>query len=112
LGGGMRQAGFLAAGCLYALDRNFDRLAEDHDHARRLAEGLRALPEVEVTNQATNMVFARFPERHCQPLEAWLAERGILAQVVAESRFVTHLDVTRADVDRFLASIQQYFAQA
>jgi threonine aldolase len=112
LGGGMRQAGFLAAGCLYALDRNFDRLAEDHAHAERLAEGLRAIPEVEVMGQATNMVFARFPERHCQPLETWLAGRGILAQVAAESRFVTHLDVTGADVDRFLGSIQQYFAQA
>ena len=111
LGGGMRQAGFLAAACLYALDHQYERLAEDHRNAEHLAEQLRTIAEVTVRGQATNMVFAQFPEGHCLPLEAYLAERGILAQVVVEARFVTHLDVTRADLDRFVATVKQYFAQ-
>ena len=112
LGGGMRQSGFLAAACLYALDHHYERLAEDHHHAERLALGLSGIAEVTVQGQATNMVFARFPEAHCVALEAYLRERGILTQVVYESRFVTHLDVTEADVDRFVATVKDYFAQA
>jgi len=112
LGGGMRQSGFLAAACLYAMDHHYERLAEDHRHAERLALGLSDLAEVTVQGQATNMVFARFPEAHCVALEAYLGERGILTQVVYESRFVTHLDVTEADIDRFVATVKDYFAQA
>lgn len=112
LGGGMRQSGFLAAACLYAMDHHYDRLAEDHRHAERLALGLSDLAEVTVKGQATNMVFAQFPEAHCVPLEAYLTERGILTQVVYESRFVTHLDVTEADIDRFVATVKDYFVQA
>ena len=46
------------------------------------------------------------------PLDAYLTERGILTQVVYESRFVTHLDVTEADIDRFVATVKDYFVQA
>ena len=70
LGGGMRQAGVLAAACLYALDHNVTRLAEDHDNAARLASGLAQIDEVTVQSHATNMVFAQLPPEHCQPLEA------------------------------------------
>ena len=110
LGGGMRQSGFLAAACLYAFEHHFQRLAEDHRNAERLARGLGGIPQVTVQGQATNMVFARFPEQHCLPLQAHLAERGMLTQVVYESRFVTHLDVTEADIDRFVGAVRQYFA--
>ena len=112
LGGGMRQSGFLAAACLYAFDHHYQRLAEDHRNAERLAQGLRGIPEVTVQGQATNMVFAQFPTAHCLPLQASLAGRGILTQVVYESRFVTHLDVTEADIDTFVAAVKQYFARA
>jgi len=112
LGGGMRQSGFLAAACLYALDRHYERLAEDHRNAELLAQGLAGIQEVTVVGQATNMVFARFPERHCRPLEAHLAERGILTQVVYESRLVTHLDVTAADIAAYLDAVKQYFFRA
>jgi threonine aldolase len=57
------------------------------------------------------MVFAEFPAEHCAPLEAWLKERGILTQMLYASRFVTHLDLTRADIDTFVASVKQYFAR-
>lgn len=111
LGGGMRQAGVLAAACLYALEHNVDRLAEDHANAAHLAAGLAGIDQVTVQSQATNMVFAQFPKEDCAPLEAWLKERGILTQMLYASRFVTHLDVSRADIDTFIAAVKGYFAR-
>jgi threonine aldolase len=58
LGGGMRQSGILAAACLYALEHNVERLADDHANATRLAAGLAGIAPVKVLSQATNMVFA------------------------------------------------------
>lgn len=109
LGGGMRQSGFLAAACLYALEHHVERLAEDHLNAERLAKGLADLEEVEVTARATNMVFARIPADHCALLEAYLAEHGVLAEVEPEARFVTHLDVAPEDVDAFVGVVKRYF---
>ena len=109
LGGGMRQAGVLAAACLYALEHNVERLAEDHDNAAHLAAGLAQIDEVTVQSQATNMVFAQLPQEHCNPLEAWLKARGILTQMVYSSRFVTHMDVSRSDIDVFVAELKAYF---
>ena len=109
LGGGMRQSGVLAAACLYALDHNVARLADDHANAERLAAGLAQIDEVKVASQATNMVFAQFPQADCVPLEAWLKERGILTQMLYASRFVTHLDVSAADIDTFVAAVKGYF---
>jgi threonine aldolase len=109
LGGGMRQSGYLAAACLYALEHHVERLAEDHRNAERLAEGLAGIQEVAVQGQATNMVFARFPPAHCAPLQAFLAERGMLTQMVYESRFVTHLDVAASDIAAFVGAVESYF---
>ncbi|KVU45856.1 threonine aldolase [Burkholderia ubonensis] len=111
LGGAMRQSGLLAAACLYALEHNVERLADDHENAARLAAGLAHIDEVRVQSHATNMVFAQFPEADCAPLEAWLKERGILTQMLYASRFVTHRDVSRDDVDTFVAAVGAYFAQ-
>ncbi|SAL67047.1 low-specificity L-threonine aldolase [Caballeronia humi] len=110
LGGGMRQAGVIAAACLYALDHHIEGLAEDHANAARLAEGLSQIDGISIQSQATNMVFARIPEAHCVPLEAWLKERGILTQMLYASRFVTHRDVSRADIDTFIDAVKGYFA--
>ena len=110
LGGGMRQSGVLAAACLYALDHNVERLAEDHANAAHLAAGLAQIEQVKVQSQATNMVFTQFPAQHCAPLEAWLKERGILTQMLYASRFVTHRDVSRADVETFVGAVKGYFA--
>ncbi|MEI7430138.1 MAG: low-specificity L-threonine aldolase [Betaproteobacteria bacterium] len=112
LGGGMRQAGVLAAACLYALDNNVARLVEDHDNAAHLASGLAQINEVTVQSQATNMVFAQFSPEHCQPIEAWLKERGILTQMVYSSRFVTHMDVSRSDIDVFVDALKAYFCSS
>lgn len=109
LGGAMRQSGYLAAACLYALEHHLERLAEDHANAERLARGLAAIDGVEA-DQATNMVFARFPPDVCPGLQARLAERGILAQIAPATRFVTHLDVDAVGIDVVVDAVRGYFA--
>jgi len=111
LGGGMRQAGFLAGACLYALDKNFDRLAQDHANAEHLAGGLGTVAEISVTGQATNMVFVQFPEQDCVPLQEYLAERRMLVQITPTTRLVTHLDVTVTDMDAFVRAVKHYFSR-
>ncbi|SMG02771.1 Low-specificity L-threonine aldolase [Burkholderia singularis] len=112
LGGGMRQAGLLAAACLYALEHNVERLADDHANAGHLAQGLARIGEIKVLSQATNMVFAQLPEADCAPLETWLKARGILTQMLYSTRFVTHLDVSRDDIDTVVDAISAYFARS
>ncbi|SAL62980.1 threonine aldolase [Caballeronia peredens] len=111
LGGGMRQAGVLAAACLYALDHHVEGLAQDHENAAYLAAGLAEIEPVTVQSHATNMVFAQIPDAHCAPLEAFLKERGILTQMLYASRFVTHRDVSRADIDTVIRAVKDYFAR-
>ncbi|MDR3418924.1 MAG: low-specificity L-threonine aldolase [Nevskia sp.] len=110
LGGGMRQAGVLAAACLYALEHNVARLQQDHANAARLAQALAGIAPLQVTGQATNMVFLQIPPAHCAPLEAYLRQRGMLIQALPAARLVTHLDVGAADIDRFAAAVASYFA--
>ncbi|AVG37928.1 low-specificity L-threonine aldolase [Achromobacter insolitus] len=107
LGGGLRQAGVLAAACLYALEHNVERLAEDHENARLLADGLRAIPGVKVLSQDTNMVFAEFEPARCEELTAKLAVDGIQMRAVygGATRLVTHLDVSAADVQRVIQAV-------
>ena len=100
LGGGLRQAGVLAAGVLPALDHHIDRLAEDHANARLLAEGLQGLPGVQCGMPHTNIVFVDVaPERAHGVVERARAE-GVLCTGLYRLRLVTHLDVSRSDVDR------------
>ena len=110
LGGGMRQAGILAAAGLYALEHNIARLAEDHENAARLARGLSDIAPIKVTAPDTNMVFVDIPEAQCSLLEDALRRKGILAQVDPHMRIVLHLDVSRADVDRTIAAFKDFFA--
>ena len=111
LGGGMRQAGILAAACLYALDHNIDRLAEDHDNAKRLGAGLAEIDVLSVDSVATNMVFVRVPADHCAALQTWLGERGVQAAIQPQSRFVLHGDVSAAGVARTVDAAKAFFAQ-
>ena len=112
LGGGMRQAGYLAAACIYALENNVERLHEDHENAAALGAGLRNVAEITVLGQATNVVFLNIPEAHAKPLETFLRDRGMLMQGVYAARLVTHLDVSRDDVDAFVAAVKDYFKDA
>jgi threonine aldolase len=104
LGGGMRQAGILAAAGLFALDHHVARLPEDHENARRLADGLAALPGAALPFPVeTNLVFVAFPGKSAAELSRRLAAEGVLASPEGSRpdllRFVTHLDVSRDDVD-------------
>ena len=112
LGGGMRQAGYLAAACIYALENNVERLHHDHENAALLAAGLGNIAEIKVVAQATNMVFLQIPEAHAGVLEAFLKDRGMLMQGVYAARLVTHLDVSRDDINRFVAAVADYFKGA
>lgn len=111
LGGGMRQAGILAAAGLYALDHNIDRLAEDHRRARRLAEGLAEFPSLHVTMPDTNIVFVDVEERLGTRFTAFLQSRGVGLFGYDRQRWVTHLDVTDDDVDGALAEVASFFRQ-
>jgi threonine aldolase len=101
LGGGLRQAGVLAAAALHALDRHIDRLAEDHANARRLAESLRGLGGVVSAPANTNMVFVDLaPGGSRHDTVARLREQGLLCTGLYKLRLVTHLDVDADDIDR------------
>lgn len=111
LGGGMRQSGILAAACLYALEHNVQRLADDHANAAYLAEGLAGTGHVKVLSRATNMVFAQFTAADCAPLQQWLKKSGIVTEILPTTRFVTHCDVSRDDVETVVNAVGAYFAQ-
>ena len=103
-GGAMRQAGMMAAGCLYALDHHVERLADDHANLARLRDGLAALG-LDVTPADTNIVFIdpRSVGREAAELQAALAGRGVRVSVVAgRLRALTHLDVDTDGIDRAL----------
>ncbi|MFQ5994687.1 MAG: low-specificity L-threonine aldolase [Acidiferrobacterales bacterium] len=114
LGGGMRQAGILAAAGIYALNHNINRLTEDHDNAKLLAEGLSEIEELAVDPQAvqTNMVFASVDPAHSSALIAFLKEREILVSSGAGMRLVTHLDVTAADMHATVNQFKAFFANS
>lgn len=104
-GGGMRQVGILAAACLYALDHNVERLAEDHQHAWMLAEAVSGNPNLSVTSSKieTNMVIFRVNPTlgTAAQFVTRLAERGIGALPFGPQlvRLVTHLDVSRQQIE-------------
>lgn len=110
-GGGLRQAGLLAAAALHALDHHVQRLAQDHEHARQLAQGLQGLPGVSVQPPQTNIVFvdlapsvlARYPDGLC----AALAARGVWCTGASRLRLVTHLDIDAEQVQQALAVFRQ-----
>lgn len=106
LGGGMRQAGVLAAAALHALDHHVDRLAIDHANARRLAEGLQGIPGVTVTPPQTNIVFVDVAPEKAAGLVDGLKAGGVLATGLYKLRLVTHLDVNEDDIGRALTVLR------
>ncbi|GAA0759662.1 low-specificity L-threonine aldolase [Ideonella azotifigens] len=110
-GGGLRQVGVLAAAANHALDHHIDRLAEDHANARLLAEGLAGLPGVSVTTPQTNIVFVELAPELAQRGERGvverLAERGLRCTGLYQLRFVTHLDVSREQIEQAIAILRE-----
>jgi threonine aldolase len=109
LGGGMRQAGVIAAAGIVALDTMVDRLAEDHVNARTFAEALAEVPgaSVELDRVQTNMVYAQLDD--APRVAAACRERGLLALAMGprSMRFVTHYGVGAADVQRAISAFAE-----
>jgi threonine aldolase len=110
IGGAMRQAGIIAAACLYALDHHVERLAEDHANARRLAEGLAEIPGVRIDPATieTNIVwFDVDGPISAADVTLALREHGVLIGSYGQTRMraVTHLDVDRAGIDQALQAL-------
>ena len=111
-GGGMRQAGLLAAAASYALDHHIDRLDEDHALMRELASGLNGIPGVQMESPHTNILFIELsgPARdRAAGLLDYLRSRGILATGLYRLRFVTHLDVDASGIQQAMQAIREYF---
>ncbi|HSV52304.1 MAG TPA: low-specificity L-threonine aldolase [Burkholderiaceae bacterium] len=111
-GGAMRQAGLLAAAASYALDQHVDRLTEDHALARRLAEGLSGIEGLQVEPPQTNILFVDLvgpAKEQSAALLEHLGREGVRATGLYRLRFVTHLDVDTAGVDRAAAAIRRFF---
>jgi len=114
-GGGMRQAGMLAAGASFALEQHVKRLADDHALALRLAEGLRGIEGLVVEAPQTNIVFVDLvgPSREkSAALQGHLKEKGVLITGLYRLRFVTHLDVDAAGVDRAVSVVRSFLGSA
>jgi threonine aldolase len=114
VGGGMRQAGLLAAAGIYALQHNVERLTRDHENARSLAEGLARINEVKVApgGSQTNMVYVSVAPQRSVAMREYLKECGMLISGQGTIRLVTHLDVDRPDIDRFVKTVKEFFAEA
>jgi len=111
LGGGMRQAGVIAAAAHYALEHNVARLADDHQNAADLSAGLARIEALKVTAPQTNIFYVEIPEAACAPLRDALARQGIRASIAPHTRLVTHLDVTSADVRTTIAAFESFFRE-
>ena len=107
LGGGMRQAGILAAAGLYALEHHVERLADDHSNALRLAQGLKKLG-LSVDFPQTNILYVRLSSSQIEALAKHLRERGVLASLGARTRLVTHLDTPAVAIDTALQAFADY----
>jgi threonine aldolase len=111
-GGGMRQSGLLAAAASHALAHHIERLADDHALAQRLADGLAGIAGLQVEAPQTNIVFVDLSgaaKAQSANLLKHLADQGIQATGLYRLRFVTHLDVDAAGVDRAVTAIRQFF---
>ena len=112
-GGGMRQAGLLAAAGIHALDHHAHRLAQDHALAKRLADGLSGIAGLQVEAPQTNIVFADLTgaaQKRSAELIPYLKAHGILATGLYRLRFVTHLDVDADAIETTIAVMRDFLA--
>jgi len=114
LGGGMRQAGILAAAGIMALEDHVERLQEDHENASFLAEKLFDVDELKIdqTLVQTNMVFVGLRQGDPAALQAYLHEKGVLINAGDPIRMVTHLDVDRQGIAEAVEKIKGYFVRS
>jgi len=109
LGGGMRQAGVMAACGLYALENHVERMADDHQRAQKLAAGLAEIEDLPV-RQATNMVFIEPDKKDLEPLRRHLLQQQVeIGHQSPQIRLVTHLDIDDAAIDRAITAFHSYY---
>ena len=111
-GGGMRQAGVLAAAAVYALDHNVTRLVQDHLLAQQLADGLTRIPDLRAEPPQTNILFVDLTgaaKARSAALIAHLKQQGVLVTGLYRLRFVTHLDVDTSGIARAVAAVRTFF---
>jgi threonine aldolase len=112
LGGGMRQAGFLAGAGIYALVNNVERLEQDHDNALALAKGLNEINSnnihINMKTVQTNMVFADI-DADMSNLYTFLKQKGIIIDTGSHLRLVTHLDISKQDIDYTIQAFKDFF---
>ena len=115
IGGSMRQGGICAAACLYALDHNIERLAEDHANAKALARGLAQVPGLALDVPETNLVYADTKEAGMTAAEVARAARmqGLLVSVMGTHRvrLCTHLDVDAAGIEEAISVLRGIVAE-
>ncbi|ABC27750.1 Threonine aldolase [Hahella chejuensis KCTC 2396] len=109
-GGGMRQAGVLAAAGIIALQSGVERLQEDHDNAAYLAQRLAEtnLFDIDMSLVQTNMAFASYRGEDINALAQYLKSHNILISPSPTIRFVTHLDISRDDIDRLAQAVMAF----
>ncbi len=110
LGGGMRQAGILAAAGIYALENNVERISEDHENAKRIAERLAEVSwaTVDPASVETNIIYFDTPSHPAQQVAAALKKRGVLCSPFASNsiRMVTHIGISKEDTDKITSIIR------
>jgi threonine aldolase len=109
LGGGMRQAGMIAAGGLYALEHNIARLAEDHDNAAYFASELAKFKGITVSTPQTNIFYVDVPPDACRGLNDVLQLTRIRVSMSPKLRIVTNMDASRDDIDRAITVFGDFF---
>lgn len=110
VGGGMRQAGVVAAAGIVALEQQVDRLAEDHANAAALAAGLMSIDELRVDGPHTNMVFLTLNPTVAQDLKAYVRKHEIIVAPTGDRlRLVTHLDVSTEDIAAVVKAFKEFF---
>lgn len=109
VGGGMRQAGILAAGISYALDHHVERLQVDHDNAILLQEKLSKIDDLKVEQAHTNMLYVELSSREQGvALGEYLKARGVLISAGKRIRLVTHLDIDESDIEVFVSLFAEF----
>jgi len=108
LGGGMRQAGYLAAAGLYALEYNIDALKNDHENAKELKKELKKIKDIKIISNDTNMLFIEV--KNSKKLLNYLKEKNILISGYGKLRLVTHRDISKKDIQKVIRAFKDYYS--
>ena len=108
----MRQAGILAAAGLYALEHNVARLKDDHDNAIWLEQQLRALGvEIVAPGAQTNVLYIKQSAELAAKLGPWMRERGVLISAGPITRMITHINISRTDLEKVVALWREFLSE-